>query len=210
MNKTQQLCDLGQSLWLDNITRKMLDDGSLRRTIEEFSITGLTSNPTIFDAAIGNSGAYDEGIREKAGAGKSGDALFMELALEDLRRAADLFRSIFDATDRVDGWVSMEVAAAGPGHGRQHRGCRANPCAGGSAEPVCQDSGHAGRNSRDRGIDLRRRADQRHPAVLARAVSRRRRGLSARHRAPAQSRARSADRVGRLAVRQPLGQSSKR
>jgi len=110
MNKTQQLRDLGQSLWLDNITRKMLDDGSLRRTIEEFSITGLTSNPTIFDEAIGNSQAYDEGIREKAGAGKSGEALFMELALEDLRRAADLFRSIFDATDRVDGWVSMEVS----------------------------------------------------------------------------------------------------
>jgi transaldolase len=110
MNKTRQLCDLGQSLWLDNITRKMLDDGSLRRYIEEFSVTGLTSNPTIFDEAIGNSGAYDEGIREKAGAGKSGEALFMELALEDLRRAADLFRSIFDATDGVDGWVSMEVS----------------------------------------------------------------------------------------------------
>ncbi|MGQ0593456.1 MAG: transaldolase [Gammaproteobacteria bacterium] len=110
MNKTQQLRDLGQSLWLDNITRKMLDDGSLRRTIEEFSVTGLTSNPTIFDQAIGNSEAYDEGIREKASAGKSGEALFMELALEDLRRAADLFRSIFDATDRVDGWVSMEVS----------------------------------------------------------------------------------------------------
>ncbi len=112
MNKTQQVCDLGQSLWLDNITRKMLDDGSLRRTIEEFSITGLTSNPTIFDEAIGNSGAYDEGIREKAGAGKSGAALFMKLALEGLRRAADLFRSIFDATGRVEGWVSMGSVAA--------------------------------------------------------------------------------------------------
>jgi transaldolase len=110
MNKTRQLRDLGQSLWLDNITRKMLDDGSLRRYIEEFSVTGLTSNPTIFDKAIGNGGAYDAGIREKTRAGKSGEVLFIELALEDLRRAADLFRPIFDATDGVDGWVSMEVS----------------------------------------------------------------------------------------------------
>ena len=110
MNTTQQLHDLGQSLWLDNITRKILDDGSLRRIIEEFSVTGLTSNPTIFDEAIGNGNTYDQGIREKAKAGKSGEALFMELALEDLRRAADLFRPIFDATDWLDGWVSMEVS----------------------------------------------------------------------------------------------------
>jgi transaldolase len=110
VNRTHQLRDLGQSLWLDNITRRMLDDGSLRRYIEEFSVTGLTSNPTIFDEAIRNSGAYDEGIREKTRAGKSGEAIFVELALEDLRRAADLFRSIFDATDRRDGWVSMEVS----------------------------------------------------------------------------------------------------
>ena len=93
-NKPRQLHDLGQSLWLDNITREMLDDGTLRRYIDEFAVTGLTSNPTIFDEAIGKSGAYDEGIHEKARAGKSGEALFMELALEDLRRAADLFRFI--------------------------------------------------------------------------------------------------------------------
>ncbi|HEY1438930.1 MAG TPA: transaldolase [Casimicrobiaceae bacterium] len=110
MNKAQQLHDLGQSLWLDNITREMLDNGTLRRYINEFSITGLTSNPTIFDEAIGNTAAYDEGIRAKAKVGKSGEALFMELALEDLRRAADLFRPVFDATDGVDGWVSMEVS----------------------------------------------------------------------------------------------------
>jgi transaldolase len=110
MNKAQELHDLGQRLWLDNITREILDNGTLLRYINEFSITGLTSNPTIFDEAIGNTDAYDEGIRDKAKAGKSGEALFIELALEDLRRAADLFRPVFDATDGVDGWVSMEVS----------------------------------------------------------------------------------------------------
>src|SRR6202140_3996320 len=110
MNKAQELHDLGQSLWLDNITREILDNGTLLRYINEFSITGLTSNPTIFDEAIGNTPAYDQGIRDKAKAGKSGEVLFMELALEDLRRAADLFRPVFDATDGIDGWVSMEVS----------------------------------------------------------------------------------------------------
>ena len=110
MNKAQQLHDLGQSLWLDNITREILDNGTLRRYMNEFAVTGLTSNPTIFDEAIGSTAAYDESIRDKAKAGKYGEALFMELALEDLRRAADLFRPVFDATSGVDGWVSMEVS----------------------------------------------------------------------------------------------------
>jgi len=110
MNRTRLLRDLGQSLWLDNITRELLDNGGLRRYIDEFGVTGLTSNPTIFDEAIGNGDAYDDGIRAKAKAGKSGEALFIELALEDLRRAADLFRPVFDRTDGVDGWVSMEVS----------------------------------------------------------------------------------------------------
>jgi transaldolase len=110
MNKTQQLHDLGQSLWLDNITREILDNGTLSGYIDNLSVTGLTSNPTIFDEAIGGTNAYDAGILEKAEAGLSGEALFVELALEDLRRAADLFRPIFDKTDRVDGWVSMEVS----------------------------------------------------------------------------------------------------
>ena len=110
MNNTRHLRDLGQSLWLDNISRRLLDDGTLRRYIDEFSVTGLTSNPTIFDEAIGAGDAYDDGIRTKSAAGKSGETLFVELALEDLRRAADLFRPIFDATDGVDGWVSMEVS----------------------------------------------------------------------------------------------------
>ncbi len=110
MNNTQRLHDLGQSLWLDNISRQILNDGTLRRYIDEYSVTGLTSNPTIFDEAIGAGDVYDDGIRDKAVAGKSGEALFVELALEDLRRAADLFRPVFDATDRVDGWVSMELS----------------------------------------------------------------------------------------------------
>jgi transaldolase len=110
MNKTQYLRDLGQSLWLDNITRTLLDDGTLHRYVDEFSITGLTSNPTIFDEAIGKSDAYDESIRLATAKGTSGEVLFTELALDDLRRAADLFRPIFEATDHGDGWVSMEVS----------------------------------------------------------------------------------------------------
>src|ERR1700735_4769420 len=110
MSMTKNLHDLGQSLWLDNITREILDDGTLRRYIEQFSVTGLTSNPTIFDEAIGKTAAYDVGIRQKAQAGLSGEELFVELALEDLRRAADLFRPVFDRTQGIDGWVSMEVS----------------------------------------------------------------------------------------------------
>ena len=110
MNRTRLLRDIGQSLWLDNITRELLDNGGLRKYIDEFSITGLTSNPTIFDEAIGGGNAYDDGIRTKTKAGNSGEALFIELALEDLRRAADLFRPAFEASDGVDGWVSMEVS----------------------------------------------------------------------------------------------------
>jgi transaldolase len=110
MTTTKSLHDLGQSLWLDNITREILDNGTLRRYIDELSVTGLTSNPTIFDEAIGNTSAYDAGIRQKAQAGLSGEELFVELALEDLRRAADLFRPVHDRTQGVDGWVSMEVS----------------------------------------------------------------------------------------------------
>ncbi|HEX3915380.1 MAG TPA: transaldolase [Steroidobacteraceae bacterium] len=110
MSMTKNLHDLGQSLWLDNITRELLDNGTLRRYIEQFSITGLTSNPTIFDEAIGKTAAYDKGIRQKAAAGMSGEDLFIELALEDLRRAADLFRPEFERSAGIDGWVSMEVS----------------------------------------------------------------------------------------------------
>ena len=107
---TAQLHELGQSLWLDNITRDLLTSGTLERYIEELSITGLTSNPTIFDHAITKSHAYDAAIRQKMQAGKSGEELFFELALEDLTQAADLFGPIYDETDGVDGWVSLEVS----------------------------------------------------------------------------------------------------
>ncbi|HEX7340317.1 MAG TPA: transaldolase [Rhodanobacteraceae bacterium] len=110
MNATRQLHELGQSLWLDNITRDILDDGSLARHIEEYSLTGLTSNPTIFDKAIEGTSAYDEAIRTKTAQGKSNEELFVELALDDLRRAAKLFHPTFKATDGLDGWVSMEVS----------------------------------------------------------------------------------------------------
>jgi transaldolase len=110
MKPTQQLHDLGQSLWLDNITRGLLTSGTLRRYIDELSISGLTSNPSIFDHAIKNSNFYDDAIHEKMKQGKSGEALFFELAIEDLRQAADLFRLIYDRTHGVDGWVSIEVS----------------------------------------------------------------------------------------------------
>jgi transaldolase len=110
MNATRQLHDLGQSLWLDNITRDLLASGMLARYIEEFDVTGLTSNPTIFDLAIKDSDSYDDAIREKALAGKSGEALFLELAIEDLVQAADLFKPVHEATSGVDGWVSLEVS----------------------------------------------------------------------------------------------------
>src|SRR5882762_801682 len=110
MKATELLHNLGQSIWLDNITRDLLDSGTLARYISEFSVTGLTSNPTIFDHAIKNSTAYDAAIRDKMSKGKSGEALFFELALEDLIRATALFRPVHEQTDGVDGWVSLEVS----------------------------------------------------------------------------------------------------
>jgi len=110
MKATQRLREAGQSLWLDNITRGLLTGGTLKRYIDELSITGLTSNPTIFDHAITKSHDYDAAIRDKMKQGQSGEALFFELAVEDLTKAADLFRPIHEQTDGVDGWVSLEVS----------------------------------------------------------------------------------------------------
>jgi transaldolase len=110
MKATQLLHNLGQSLWLDNITRDLVNSGALKRYIDELSVTGLTSNPTIFDHAIKNSSSYDAAIGKVLDEGESGEKLFFELALEDLTRAADLFRPTFDRTNGVDGWVSLEVS----------------------------------------------------------------------------------------------------
>ncbi len=110
MKATQKLHSLGQSLWLDNITRDLLDSGTLQEYVDDLSVTGLTSNPTIFDQALKKSKAYDAAIRQKAGRGKTDEALFFEIALDDLTRAADVFRPVYDRTDGVDGWVSLEVS----------------------------------------------------------------------------------------------------
>jgi transaldolase len=110
MKATALLHDLGQSIWLDNITRDILDDGTLARYVDELAVTGLTSNPTIFNQAVKGSRAYDDAIRRGLTAGKSGEALFFDLALEDIGRAADVFRPIHELTNGVDGWVSIEVS----------------------------------------------------------------------------------------------------
>jgi transaldolase len=110
MKATRRLHDAGQSIWLDNITRGLLTSGTLARYVTDLAVTGLTSNPTIFDHAIAKSGDYDAAIREKAAGGKAGEALFFELALDDIRQAADLFRPAYDATNGVDGWVSLELS----------------------------------------------------------------------------------------------------
>lgn len=110
MKATQQLHQLGQSLWLDNISRELLTSGTLQRYVKELSVTGLTSNPSIFDHAISHSKAYDEEIRRQAKAGKTGEALFFELAIQDLTQASEMFLPIFRQTASVDGWVSLEVS----------------------------------------------------------------------------------------------------
>ncbi|HVM97208.1 MAG TPA: transaldolase [Candidatus Acidoferrales bacterium] len=110
MNPNQKLHDVGQSIWLDNITRALLNTGTLKKYISDLAVTGLTSNPTIFDQALRGGDEYDGDIRSKTAAGISDEALFFDLALNDLTRAADLFRPVHTLTDRVDGWVSLEVS----------------------------------------------------------------------------------------------------
>jgi Transaldolase/Fructose-6-phosphate aldolase len=136
MKATQLLHNLGLRIWLDNITRDRLDNGTLRRCIDELSVTGLTSNPTIFNHAIENSTAYDLTIREKLAAGKSGEALFLEAALEDLTRAADLFRPIYDRTNGVDGgfrWKgrrTLSTTGQFRSSGNAHGDCGSTVCGG--------------------------------------------------------------------------------
>ncbi len=110
MKATKRLHDAGQSIWLDNMTRDLLSSGTLKRYIDELSVTGLTSNPTIFDQALKKSAAYDLAIQAGVKAGRTGEALFFDLALDDLSRAADLFRDVHERTGGVDGYVSLEVS----------------------------------------------------------------------------------------------------
>ena len=164
MTPTQELHDLGQSLWLDNITRTMLDDGTEQGYIDDLDVTGQTSNPTIFDKAISGGDAYDEQIAELREKGMEPEDIFFELALADVTRAAKMFGSIHKETDRMDGWVSLEVSpAARLRHpGDDPAGCRpARPRRG---EQLHQDPRDARGAAGDRGVDLRRRADQRHAA----------------------------------------------
>src|SRR5207302_1709684 len=204
MKAPQRLHELGQSLWLDNITRDLLDSGTLERYIDELSVTGLTSNPTIFDQAIKNSSAYDAAIRKKVKDGKSGEELFLELALEDLTRAADLFRPIWDRTRGVDGWVSLEVspllahdtartlAAAKALHARAGRRRRA-PSAGGAA----QSARHRHREADVQGVP--------HPARLPSLAARRQ-----RRRPPATPTVGQHGHQGSPRVRRPLCQGARR
>ena len=206
MKATEELHDLGQSLWLDNITRDLLTTGTLKRYIDELSVTGLTSNPTIFDHAIKNSTAYDAAIRKKLEEGKSGEDLFFELALEDITRAADLFRPIWEKTNGVDGWVSLEVSPLLAHDTAEHAGRGQGPAPpGGAPQPLHQDPRHEGRSARHRGGDLCRDADQRDPPVLPRALPGGGRGIPARHRAAHRRRAQPRRRLRGLGVHQPLG-----
>ena len=207
MKPTQMLHDLGQSLWLDNITRDLLDSGTLKRYIDELSVTGLTSNPTIFDHAIKNSTAYDAAIREKLQAGQIGRGAVLRAGA----RGPHAGRRPVSADPRPDRrrgrlGVAGSVAAAGLRH-REHAGRGQGPACARAARPNLfikipgTKEGLAGH----RGGDLRRRAGQRDAAVLARAVPGGGRGVPARHRAAHRRRAQSRRRLGRLAVRQPLG-----
>jgi transaldolase len=182
-------------------------------------VTGLTSNPTIFHQAIKASSAYDASIRSKLAnvnrggnrGGKSGESLFFDVAIEDLRQAADLFAPVHERTAGVDGWVSLEVspllaydtkttlAEARDLHARAAR-----------RQPVHQDSRHEGGRAGDRGGHLRRRSDQRHAALLAGAIPRLRRGVPARHRTAHRGRPESRCAIGRFGLREPLGRRGRR
>ena len=185
MKATQLLHNLGQSIWLDNITRDLLDSGMLKHYIDDLSVTGLTSNPTIFNQAIKNSSAYSTAIREKIAQNKSTEETFLELALEDLTRAADLFRPICDRTNGVDGWVSLEVSpllayesAATLEAAKKLHARAACP------NLLIKIPGTKRRAAGYRRSDLLGYSDQRHSPVFKRSISGGRRSVSSRNRAP--------------------------
>lgn len=180
MKATQMLHNLGPSIWLDNITRDLLDSAMLKRYIDDLSVTGSTSNPTIFDHAITHSKSYDPEIRRLVGTGFSGEALFFELAVQDLTRAADLFAPVYERTAGVDGWVSLEVSpllaydAKATMPRRQHFTRRP------TAKPVHQNSRHQGRGACDRRCDLFGRAGERSARERSRQAGDRHRPASLR------------------------------
>ena len=162
---TRKLHDLGQSLWVDNITRTMLNDGTLQGYIDDYNLTGLTSNPTIFDKAISEGDAYDEQI--EASTAPSTEERFFELAITDLTEAAEMFAPIHSRTDGVDGYVSLEVSPLlADDTEATHRAGGQAPRPGGPRQHLHQDPRDAGRSEVDRGLDLRGHPCQRHPAVL--------------------------------------------
>ena len=166
MKPTQALHELGQSLWIDDITRDMLDSGTLKKYIDDFSVTGLTSNPTIFDNAISKSDSYDPEIRRLMKAGFTGEALFFELALQDLSRAADLFLPIHERTATVDGFGLLEVSPLLAYDTQATVAEAKRSTRGRTAEPVHQDPRHERGPAGHRGGDLLRRHRQRDAAVL--------------------------------------------
>ena len=206
MKATETLHNVGQSLWLDNITRDLLTSGTLKRYIETLSITGLTSNPTIFDHAISKSTAYDHDIRAMTRSGVAREDLFFRLAIADLQQAADLLRLIHNRTAGVDGWVSLEVSpllamTRADGRCREFSSCRR-----GSAQSVHQDPWNQGGRPGDRGSHFQGRADQRHAAFLARTIYCCSRGVHGRPGTPDRVRIEPGRPVGCVTVHQPLGQ----
>ena len=174
MKPTKIIHDLGQSLWLDNITRDLLNSGTLQRYIDEFSVTGLTSNPTIFDHAIRNSADYDDDIALGAAHAKSREDLFFDLALADLTRAADLFQPVFSRTDGVDGWVSLEVSPALAFDAQRSLSAARNlHQRGGKPNLFIKIPGTAEGLPAIEASDFRRRTRQCHIAVFARTIHRR-------------------------------------
>ena len=160
MKATTLLHDLGQSIWLDNITRDLLDGGALQRYVKELSVTGLTSNPTIFEQAIKNSPAYDPAIRTGLAAGKSSEATFFDLAIADITRAADVFRPIWERTNTVDGWVSLEVSPLLAYDTAEYAGRGQGPVRPGQApKSLHQDPGHHRRAAGHRRSHLRGYSD---------------------------------------------------
>ena len=206
MKSTKTLHDLGQSLWLDNITRSLVNSGTLHRYIEEFSVTGLTSNPTIFDHAIRNSADYDNDISRSTSRAKPPEDLFFDLALADLTRAAELFQPIFARTDRVDGWVSLEVSPLfAHDTNRTLAAARDLHQRGGKSNLFIKNSRHGGGSAGNRGSDLRRRSNQRHAPVLSRAIYRGGRSLPAWRRAAHRGGAQPCSRLSGIALCQSLG-----